>query len=113
MTDGLFVLIHRPGPAWLASTPYHEQPGVERHVEYMAGLFESRRMPLGGPFLDDAGGMVLLEATDLKSAQGIADADPTVRDGLLTVEVHPWRVVFRRGDFDLRESAASPAAGRA
>jgi uncharacterized protein YciI len=90
----LFVLLHRPGPTWDANLPYPQQPGVEDHVAYMKTCFEQGRILMGGPFADDSGGMMLLEAGDLQEATNIARADPKVRDGLLVVQVHPWRVVF-------------------
>jgi uncharacterized protein YciI len=96
MSDALFALVHRPGPAWVDETGYREQPGIERHIGYLRRLFDEGRMVMGGPFLDDAGGLALIEADDMEEASTFAYDDPTVREGLLSVEVHPWRVVFRR-----------------
>jgi uncharacterized protein YciI len=102
MRDGLFALIHRPGPAWAEGVGYREQPGIERHIGHMRRLFDEGSMVMGGPFLDDAGGLVLLEVHGLDDATRLARDDPTVRDGLLSVEVHPWRVVFRGDAADER-----------
>jgi uncharacterized protein YndB with AHSA1/START domain len=44
---------------------------------------------LGGPFLDDAGGLAILRA-DAAAAARMAAADPGVTSGLLTVTVRPW-----------------------
>ena len=112
MSEALFALIHRPGPAWQDGVGYREQPGIERHVAYMRSLFDQGRMPMGGPFLDDSGGMMLLEADSLDEATAVARADPTVGEGLLCVDVRQWRLVFRRdGSNDAFSSPATAPAG--
>ena len=110
MSGALFALIHRPGPAWQDGIDYREQPGIERHIGYMRRLFDEGRMVMGGPFLDDGGGLVLIEAESLDEATTLAGDDPTIRGGLLSAEVHPWRVVFRREDSGDPVSSASSSA---
>jgi uncharacterized protein len=78
----MFILLHGPGPLWRANTPFTEQPDVASHVKYMRKYFDQGRIPMGGPFADDSGGMMLLEAGDLSEATKIAHADPTVIAGL-------------------------------
>lgn len=85
------VIIHAPGPAWKAGVGFREQPGVGDHVAYMRSLAAAGTMVFGGPFLDDAGGMAVLRV-DGAEAKRIAEADPGVKAGLLTVVVHPWLV---------------------
>ncbi len=107
MSGALYALIHRPGPAWQEGIGYREQPGIEQHIGYMRRLFDEGRAVLGGPFLDDAGGLVLLESGATEEAMRLAHDDPSVREGLLSVEVHPWRVVFEREAGDPVSSAMS------
>lgn len=85
-----YVLIHSPGPAWQKGVEGTRQPGIEVHVEYMSGLLEKERLLLGGPFLDDSGGIMILTADSLEEAETMARADPAVRRGLLNVVVKPW-----------------------
>lgn len=88
------VIMHTPGVAWQAGTGFREQPGVMAHVEYMAGLLEAGTLAFGGPFLDDSGGMALLQGADLAEAERVAQADPSVQAGLLKARVVPWMVAM-------------------
>ncbi len=87
-----YVMLHSPGPAWAKDIPFREQPGVETHVQYMAELLQQGLIVMGGPFLDDSGGMMISRSPTLEEAQQTANKDPAVQSGLLRVEVHPWMV---------------------
>jgi uncharacterized protein YciI len=89
-----YALFHSPGPRWDTATGFRQQPGVERHVAYMAQQLEAGKLVLGGPFLDDSGGMMVLRADSQDEARAIAEADPTVIDGLLLVHVKPWMLAM-------------------
>ena len=89
-----FVLLHSPGPGWQAGVSFREQPKIVEHVRYMGGFMGTGQLALGGPFLDNSGGMMILRAASIDEAQKIADADPCVKSGLLKVAVREWRVVF-------------------
>lgn len=56
------------------------------------------QVKLGGPFLDEAekpvGSLLILDCTDLASAQALLDADPYAKAGLFaSVQLRPWRHV--------------------
>ncbi len=87
-----FVVVHAPGPLWKKGISFREQPGVGDHVRFMAGLAERDQLVMGGPFLDDSGGMAVLRVADAAEARRIAETDPAVRSGLLTFTVRPWLV---------------------
>jgi uncharacterized protein len=91
-----FVLTHAPGPAWDHAKGFRDQPGLEHHLGYMQGFFDQGKIVLGGPFLDNSGGMMIFDLATLDEAQAIASADPTVKSGLLTVTVKPWLAAFAR-----------------
>ena len=91
-----FVLFHKPGPKWIAGTGFQDQPGVMDHVHYMAGFFARNELVMGGPFLDNSGGMMIFDTGTIEKAQAIAEADPAVKAGLLGVTVKPWMAVFQR-----------------
>lgn len=84
------VVIHRPGPGWQEGVGFRDQPGVEAHIGYMQELHARGCMILGGPFLDDSGGMAILAVATTEEAQALADADPSVQAGLLRFVVRPW-----------------------
>lgn len=89
-----FVLMHRPGPAWVRGKSFRDQPGIGAHVGYMSGFLDQKKLVMGGPFLDDSGGMMLFDLPSIEAARAIAGADPTVKSGLLEVHVKPWQVAM-------------------
>jgi len=89
------VIIHSPGHKWVDSLSFRDQPGIEMHVNYMAALLKDNKLVLGGPFLDNSGGMVIYDG-GLEEAEMDAYNDPGVKNGLLSVKVKPWMVVMSR-----------------
>lgn len=90
------VVFHTPGPGWRAGLDFREQPGVQEHVAHYARLHAEGKLAMGGPFLmQDAGGMMI--ATEEVSSEEItsfAMADPAVDSGLLRAEIRPWYVAM-------------------
>jgi uncharacterized protein YciI len=62
----------------------------------MSGFADKGRLVMGGPFLDNSGGMAIFDVATLEEARAIAEADPTVKSGLLTVTVKPWLAALAR-----------------
>lgn len=87
-----FLVIYRPGPAWLPGKPVSEQPLTE-HGKYMLSLFVKGSMKFAGPLTDNAGGAVVLDVADEAEAKAIVAADPAVRAGIFVYEMHPWGLV--------------------
>ena len=55
-------------------------------------LYIKGSMKLAGPFTDNAGGAVLLEASDEAKAKAIVANDPAVKSGIFLCEMHPWKL---------------------
>ena len=91
-----FVLAHAPGPLWDHAKAFRDQAGIGAHVGYMSGQADKGRLVMGGPFLDNSGGMMIFDVPTIDDARAIAQADPTVTSGLLTVTVKPWLVAIKR-----------------
>lgn len=89
-----FVLLYRPGPAWLAGRSVFEQPLAE-HLAYMRSLLAQESLMFGGPFLDDSGGVIAIDAASMADAMAVRDADPAVRDGVMLADVRPWKPLAR------------------
>jgi uncharacterized protein YciI len=85
-----YVLFHTPGPTWKLGVSFRDQPGIDQHLVYMSGVEAKGRLLIGGPFLDDSGGMMVLKVGSTDEAEAIAGADPAVKAGLLQVKVRPW-----------------------
>ena len=88
------VVFHRPGPRWRRGAPLFEQDGVHEHVAHYRAMLEAGKLLLGGPFMDDEGGgmMVAQKGVALEELTAFAARDPAVQSGLLTVEIRPWLV---------------------
>ena len=98
-----FVAFHSPGPKWVEGTPYNQQPEFPKHVEYISGLHDQGKIVVSGPFMEEPGGlagkladggMAILKAVDLTEATKLGTDDPTVRSGMLKVEMKTFWVPF-------------------
>jgi uncharacterized protein YciI len=93
-----YVVFHRPGPRWQLGIDFREQDGVGEHVQHYLKLHKQGKLELGGPFLSqDAGGM-MIAPRDVSQAEldAFAADDPAVRSGLLVYEVRPWLAAMER-----------------
>jgi uncharacterized protein YciI len=87
-----FLVLYRPGPAWAAGKHIREQPPKE-HGKYLLGLFERGVLKSAGPFEDDTGAAIVLEAADAAEAEALIAGDPAVKARIFTHEIHPWSPV--------------------
>jgi len=87
-----YVVFHRPGPKWKYGIDFREQDGVSEHVQHYLKLHQQGKLELGGPFLlQDTGGMMITtKNVSREEIEAFAAADPAVQSGLLTYEVRPW-----------------------
>lgn len=92
-----WVVCHGAGPRWQRGVAAFEQDGAREHAGHYRALLDEGKLVLGGPFLDDEGGglMIVAEGVDHAELVAFAAADPAVRSGLLTVAVRPWFVGLR------------------
>jgi len=61
---------------------------AQRDKEYLAGLQRSGEILLSGPLADGSAGLVVYDVQSLKEATVLVEEQPTVRAGLLSVELH-------------------------
>lgn len=91
----VFVVIHKPGPRWQAGVDFRQQDGVREHVEHYRAWHTEGKLSLGGPFLDNSGGMmVTVPGLSPEDVAAFAAADPSVKSGLLGFEVKPWMIAM-------------------
>ena len=90
-TKATYLVLYRPGPAWLTGKSVMEQP-LKEHGKYMLSLYTKGSMKLAGPLTDNAGGAVLLEVSNEAEAKAIVANDPAVRSGVFVYEMHPWKL---------------------
>ena len=87
-----YLVVFKPGPAWLPGRPVTEQP-MKEHGPYMLSLYTKGVMKFAGPFTDGTGGAYVFEAASEEEAAAIVAADPAVIDKVMVPERHPWYLV--------------------
>ena len=90
------VLQHSPGRHWDPARRAGEQPGIEQHVAFLAGLLERGLLVAAGPLRDvDGHGMTVTRFPSFSAVEHAATReDRSVAGGLLAVRVRPWSVVM-------------------
>jgi uncharacterized protein YciI len=99
MPDRCLVVFHSPGPAWEPGLPLMQQVGVQAHAAHYAQLLQAGQLMMGGPFVDGAGGgmMICKPGMDEDTLRMHALADPAVESRLLAFEIRPWMIGLRDG----------------
>jgi uncharacterized protein YciI len=93
-----YVVFHTPGPKWKHGIDFRGQDGVGEHVQHYLKFHEQGKLTLGGPFLlQDMGGMmVATRDVSREELESFAAEDPAVKTGLLLYEVRPWLTVMEQ-----------------
>lgn len=90
----MFVIIYTPGSAWIQGKPIVAQPYFREHGRYMQRIFDEKRLLLGGPFMDDTGGMGVVNVATEAEVQEILAHDPAVLMNVFQANIHPWYTAF-------------------
>jgi uncharacterized protein YciI len=98
MRDIRYVVVHAPGPRWQQGLPIFEQDGIQDHIAHFRLWLEQGRLAIGGPFLDEHAGGMMIPSAGLGEAEitAFANADPAVKSGLLRVAVRQWLVGMKQ-----------------
>lgn len=91
-----YVLLHRPGPAVKVGQSVFDHPTIGEHYAFLQRRYSDGSLVAAGPLLDvDGDGLTVIEAASLQEARRLAEQDDqSVREGVLTVTVRPWRVMM-------------------
>jgi uncharacterized protein len=91
MVEFHMALLKR-GPQWSAEKTPQRKEVHDQHVAYFTSLLDSGKAVIGGPLTDESEitGLYVLRAKSAGEAREWAEADPTVKAGYLSVEMHPW-----------------------
>jgi hypothetical protein len=81
--------MYTPGSNWLPGKPIMEQP-LQEHVQYMLKLDMNGILVMGGPLVDNAGGLIVINADTIEVAQAVMFNDPAITKGICRGEAHPW-----------------------
>jgi len=88
-----FIYMLRPKRRSLIDeTTPEEEARLGEHFEYLERALEDGKLILAGPCLDGEFGVVVFRASTQEAALEFMQSDPAVRHGLMTAELHPFRV---------------------
>jgi uncharacterized protein YciI len=91
MVEFHMALLKR-GPQWTEMKTAEKIEILKQHHAYLTGLLDSDRAVIGGPLTDDGEirGLYVLRAKSASQAFAWAGADPAVKAGYFSAEMHPW-----------------------
>mgnify|MGYP003583853041 CR=1 FL=1 len=99
----LYVVFQSPGPKWVDGTPYNEQPEFMDHANYISSCHDKGQVVLSGPFMKEEGGLegkledggfTIFKAANFAEATKLGTEDPTVKSGMLKVDIKTLWVPF-------------------
>ena len=70
---------------------------MRAHFAYLKDALAAGQLVLAGPCEDLAFGLVIFQAEDDKAARAFMANDPAIRAGIMTAELHPFRVSLIAG----------------
>ena len=79
-------------PAMVGDPRPEEESRLGEHFEYLSRALDQGRLVLAGPCLDGEFGVVIFRADTQEAARQFMEDDPAVRHGLMTAELHSFRV---------------------
>jgi uncharacterized protein YciI len=92
----MFVMIYTRGPAWQMVKTVAELPFYREHVRYIEQVFATGQLLMGGAFLDNQGGLGILDVEDEAQARQIVEHDPFVLAQVVEAHLHPWNAPYNR-----------------
>ena len=88
-----FIYVLKPRRASLIDdASAEEEKRLGEHFEYLQRALKEGRLILAGPCLDGEFGVVVFGAPTERAAVEFMEGDPAVKHGLMTAELHAFRV---------------------
>jgi uncharacterized protein YciI len=91
MTSYVVGFLHR-GPNAGKGDPAEAERLQAGHLANFGKLVEAGKLIVAGPFSDNTElrGMLIFKLNSVDEARTLMDADPMLKAGRLTLELHPW-----------------------
>ena len=94
-----FVVISSAGPKRDHSKSTREQPLWDEHAAFIDQLVADGFVFMGGPFIDEGGSMLIVNAHDANEVSEKLKNDPWMKHGILKLEsISRWQIFI-----DVRE----------
>jgi uncharacterized protein YciI len=88
-----FVVISSAGPTRDPSKSTREQPLWDKHAAFIDQLVADDFILMGGPFVDEGGSMLVVNANDEVEVREKLKNDPWMKHGVLKLEsVKRWQI---------------------
>jgi uncharacterized protein YciI len=91
MKQWIYVL-HPPRPTFIQDATENEPAAMGEHFEYLKDLLAQGTSFLAGPCLDAPFGIAAFDAANEDEARDVMAADPAIRSGVMTADLHAFRV---------------------
>jgi len=89
-----FAIIGKDGPEGRLKRPRYRSI----HLQRLKDLAMKGKLILAGPFKDQTGSLIVIEAETLADAEHFAHEDPYTLHGVFQqVEIHPFEQIFPNG----------------
>jgi uncharacterized protein YciI len=85
-------LLHLTRQEAVSSPTEEESAAIDRHFVRLQQACSAGTVRLAGPATDGAFGIVIFKAEDETAARSFMADDPAMRAGVMTAELHPFRV---------------------
>lgn len=87
-----FVVLYTVGEAWDTTKQFYEQKYFDDHSNFLSKLRKEKTIVVGGRYADT--GMIILKATDEKTAWLIMEGDLSVKNKTFKFELHLLDVFY-------------------
>ncbi|MGG3470587.1 YciI family protein [Neobacillus pocheonensis] len=93
-----FVYLIRPNRSNFIETMTQEEANLmDDHFQYLKDLLAEEKLIMAGPCLDGAFGICVFKSDSWENAEAIMNHDPAVSNGIMTSELHKYRVSLIQG----------------
>jgi uncharacterized protein len=94
-----FAYLVRPAfdERFLESATARERAVLDAHAAWLEERFAAGEVVFAGRCFNGPFGLVVLDARDEEHARLLMQGDPSVREGVQTAELHPFRTFVARG----------------
>ena len=96
MTEWLCT-IRPPRPTFADDATEEEERIMGEHFRYLQGLLREGKLLLAGPAFNPLSGLIVLVADSEDEAWQLVRADPSVRAGVQTPQLQPFRAALLAG----------------
>ncbi len=94
-----YVVMRSKGQAWEVGKPLSAQQLWSDHATFMNRLAEQGFIILGGPFAEEGGSLLIIDAPDEETTRSTLAEDPWIQAGVLVESsIRPWPILLQAGE---------------